>query len=111
MVETGLYGAMIGAVALAIVDFPWGGWVTGSAAEAMAFERAQNEVVAALLPICVAQAAADPENGARLSELKEIRSYQRTEVLMKTGWATTPGSVDPDRALAKACADKLAVPA
>ena len=27
---------------------------------------------------------------------------------MKTGWATMPGSTDPDRNVAKACMDKLA---
>ena len=101
------YGAAVGAIALAIVGFSWGGWVTGSAAETMASERAQQDVVAALLPICVAQAAADPENGVRMSELKETRSYQRAEVLMKTGWATMPGSVDPDRKLATACAQTI----
>ena len=105
--KPGLYGAAIGAVALAIVGFSWGGWVTASAAETLASEKAQHDVVAALLPICVAQAAADPESGAMVSELKEIRSYQRTEVLIKSGWATMPGSVDPDRSLATACAKTL----
>lgn len=105
--KPGLYGAVIGAVALAIVGFSWGGWVTESGAETLAAERAKQDVVAALLPICMAQAAADPDNGARLSELKETRSYQRAEVLMKTGWATMPGSSDPDRNLAKLCAETL----
>ncbi len=102
-----LYGAAIGAAALAIVGFSWGGWVTKSAAETMSSDRAQQEVVAALLPICVAQSAADPQNGAKLSELKETRSYQRVDIVMKTGWATIPGSTDPNRALAKACAEAL----
>ena len=106
--KPGLYGAAVGAIALAIVGFSWGGWMTASAAETLASDRAQQDVVAALLPICVAQSAADPENGVRLSELKEIRSYQQAEFLMKTGWATMPGATDPHRALAKACADKLA---
>jgi pimeloyl-ACP methyl ester carboxylesterase len=108
--KPGAYGAAIGAVAVAIVGFSWGGWVTESTAETLASDRAQQEVVAALLPICVAQSAADPENGARLSELKETRSYQQAEFLMKTGWATMPGATDPDRALAKACAEVLATP-
>jgi hypothetical protein len=29
-------------------------------------------------------------------------------MLMKTGWATMPGSSDPDRSVAKACVEKLA---
>ena len=108
--KPGAYGAAIGAVALAIVGFSWAGWVTESTAQTLASERAQQEVVAALLPICVAQSAADPENVARLSELRETRSYQQAEFLMKTGWATMPGSEDPDRTLARACAEKLAEP-
>lgn len=108
--KPGLYGGAIGAIVVAIVGFSWGGWVTASTAESMASDRAKLEVVAALLPICVAQSAADPDSGARLSELKETRNYQRAEILMKTGWATMPGSTDPDRALANACAEKLAAP-
>lgn len=108
--KPGLYGAAIGAAALAIVGFSWGGWVTASTADTLASDRAKQEVVAALLPICVAQSAADPQNDARLSELKETRSYQQPEFLMQTGWATMPGSADPDRTLAKACAEKLAAP-
>jgi pimeloyl-ACP methyl ester carboxylesterase len=105
-----LYGGAVGAVVAAVVGFSWGGWVTASTAETQASDRAKKEVVAALLPICVAQSAADPEIGARLSELKETRSYQQAEFLMKTGWATMPGATDPDRALAKACAEALAAP-
>lgn len=104
------YGAAIGAAAVAIIGFSWGGWVTESTAATLASDKARQEVVAALLPICVAQSAADPEIGARLSELKEVRGYQQAEFLMKTGWATMPGATDPDRALAKACAEALAAP-
>ena len=70
-------------------------------------DEVRQDVVAALLPICMAQAAADPDNGARLSELKETRSDQRAEVLMKTGWATMPGSSEPDPNLAMLCAETL----
>jgi pimeloyl-ACP methyl ester carboxylesterase len=108
--KPGVYGAGIGAVAVAIFGFSWGGWVTASTAETLASGRAQQEVVAALLPICVAQSAADPENGARLSELRDTQSYRQAEFLMKTGWATMPGSGDPDQNLARACAEKLAAP-
>ena len=108
--KPGLYGGVIGAAVVAVVGFSWGGWVTAGTAEAQASDRAQQEVVAALLPICVAQSAADPDSDARLSEMKEIRSYQQPEFLMKTGWATMPGATDPDRALAKACAEALAAP-
>jgi hypothetical protein len=37
-----LWGAAGGAIALAIVGFSWGGWVTGKKAETSAAERAKR---------------------------------------------------------------------
>ncbi len=34
--KPGLYGAACGAVALAVIGFSWGGWVTGGMARTMA---------------------------------------------------------------------------
>ena len=48
-----LWGIAGGAVALAIVGFSWGGWVTGGKAEAAALTRANDAVVMALAPVCV----------------------------------------------------------
>jgi len=52
-VQPVLWGAAAGAIALAIVGFNWGGWVTAGAAETLANSRAATAVVAALTPICV----------------------------------------------------------
>jgi len=106
--KPGLYGAAAGAVALAIVGFSWGGWVTGGTAEKMASEQARLEVVAALVPICVEQSSQDPQVVATLAQLKDASSYQRSDMLMKAGWATMPGSSDPNRQVASACMEKLA---
>ena len=106
--KPGLYGAATGAVALAIVGFSWGGWVTGATAEKMAAEHARLEVVAALVPICVEQSTQDPQVVATLAELKDASSYLRRDMLMKAGWATMPGSSDPNRNVASACMEKLA---
>ena len=95
-------------MAISIVGFSWGGWVTGSSATEMAADQARLEVVAALVPICVAQSTQDPNAVATLASLKDETSYKRGEMLMGTGWATMPGSADPDRNVAKACMDKLA---
>lgn len=107
-VKPGLYGAAIGAIALAVVGFEWGGWVTGRTADQMASELARNEVVAAMVPICVEQSKQDPQVGPTLTRLMGADSYQRGELLMKTGWATMPGSNDPDRSVARACMEALA---
>jgi hypothetical protein len=106
--QPGLYGAAVGAVGLAIVGFTWGGWVTGGTAQQMASQMARTEVVAALVPICMEQSKNDPKVEETLTLLKDTGRYQRNDLLMKTGWATMPGSVDPDRSVASACMDKLA---
>jgi hypothetical protein len=55
MIKSSVYGAFGGAVALAMVGFGWGGWVTGGSAELTAKTRSENAVVAALAPICATQ--------------------------------------------------------
>ena len=106
--KPGLFGAVAGAAAIAIVGFSWGGWMTGSAAERMAADHAQMEVVAALVPICLEQSKQDPTVTATLADLRDASSYKRRDLLMKTGWATMPGSSDPNRNVATACVEKLA---
>jgi len=106
--KPGIYGAAVGAVALAIVGFSWGGWMTGAAAKDVAADEARMEVVAALLPICIEQFKQDPASNEMLAQLKDASSYQRRDMLMKTGWATMPGSTDPNRQLATACMEELA---
>ena len=106
--KPGLYGAAAGAVALAIVGFSWGGWVTGGTAEKMAGEQARMEVVAALVPICLQQSQQDPRLTETLAQLQAASNYKRSDMLMEAGWATMPGSSDPNRAVASACMDKLA---
>ena len=105
--KPGFFGAVVGAGALAISGFAWGGWMTGGAAEKMASEHARLAVVSALVPICVEQSSRDPRVAEVLAELQETSSYQRRDFLMKTGWATMPGSSDPDRDVARACAGEL----
>jgi dienelactone hydrolase len=106
--KPGLKGAAVGAAALAIVGFTWGGWVTGSTARQMAADQAQLEVVAALVPICIEQSRQDPQVVETLAQLKDARSYKRRDMLMKAGWATMPGTSEPDRNVAKACMEELA---
>ncbi len=106
--KPGLYGAVVGAAALAIVGFSWGGWVTGGTAKEMASDLARLEVVAALVPICIEQSKQDPQVTETLAQLKAAYTYQRGDMLMKAGWATMPGSSDPNRNVASACAEELA---
>lgn len=104
-----LVGAAAGAAALAIVGFTWGGWVTEGTAKEMASDEAKSRVVAALVPICIEQSKQDPKVTATLADLKDANTYKRSEMLMQAGWATMPGSNDPDREVATACMRELAL--
>ena len=54
VIKPALYGAG-GALAVAIVGFSWGGWVTAGTAEARVKTGSQTAVIAALAPICASQ--------------------------------------------------------
>jgi len=102
-----LLGACAGGVALAVVGFSWGGWMTGPKAGMLASQQAQAEVTAALTPVCVANSAADPDRAAKMAQIEGAASYRRTEIVMSTGWATMPGKESPDRSIAAACGNQL----
>ena len=102
------WGAVFGAVAMIIVGF-WGlGWTTSGTAQEQAKVQANEAVVTALVPFCVAKAKLDPD-AARMVKLHDGKSgWDRAQVVRESGWATvTGGSTSPDYALAEACSDKL----
>ena len=105
-----IVGGVVGAAAIAIAGFAWGGWHTTSAAEKLARDRAKQEVIAALVPICIHQAQLDPDNAQKMSELADSRSYQRNTYVIQTGWATMPGTSEPNKEVARACALALTTP-
>ncbi len=106
-IKTALWGAIGGAIVLAIVGFAWGGWVLGGTAQNMAEELAQRAVVARLAPICVEQFNQDSEKDQKLKKLKEASSWERDDYVEKQGWATMPGEKDPDSKVAEKCAELL----
>lgn len=103
----GLYGAAGGAVALAVIGFSWGGWVTDGKARQMAADQSRTDVVAALSLICVDQSTRDPQLVERVAALKTASSWTRGDLVMKNGWATMPGTTEANRQVAIACADKV----
>jgi pimeloyl-ACP methyl ester carboxylesterase len=107
-VRPALWGAVAGAIALAIVGFSWGGWVTGGTAETLAKNSAATAVVAALTPICVEKFRQAADASANLVEMKKATyAWDQSKFVEKGGWATMPGSTEPNSAVAKACAESL----
>ena len=103
-----LQGIAIGAVAAMVIGFSWGGWMTDSAANKLAADRADTAVVAALTPICVEKFLQNSDAKANLAVLQKIStSWEQGDYLQKGGWATQPGATSSDYHLARACAEKL----
>jgi hypothetical protein len=106
--KPGLCGAACGAVALAVIGFSWGGWVTGGTARTMAADQSKAEVVSALSLICVDQSKRDPQLAERVAAIKTASSWNRGDLVLKNGWATMLGSAEGNSQVAKDCADKIA---
>ena len=98
-----LWGAVGGAIVLAIIGFAWGGWVTGATAQKMV----EDAVVSRLTPICVEQFNRDSEKDQKLKGFKKEESWKRDDYVEKQGWATMPGEKKPDSKVAEKCATLL----
>ncbi|SEI10400.1 hypothetical protein SAMN05216228_102382 [Rhizobium tibeticum] len=98
-----LTGAICGAIALAIVGFSWGGWVTGNRAKRSADVERTSAIAAALTPYCLERAKTDPASAQIMAELKAAGTYGRSDIVKKAGWATPLGSTEPNADLAQAC--------
>ncbi|MCR9275699.1 hypothetical protein CDZ98_22425 [Mameliella alba] len=101
--KPGIYGALLGAAALAIVGFSWGGWVTGGTAKDRAEDLSQQTLTTAMVPICLDMARNDPQRLAKIETIRTASRYQQRDALMEAGWATVPGADGPDRDIAQAC--------
>jgi hypothetical protein len=105
--KPGIWGAVLGAVLMAIVGFSQLGWRTASSADAFAAERASDAVVAAMVPFCVAKALGDTDQAALTKFNTEQSAYSRADLVIKAGWATVGAAKSADNALAQACSVKL----
>ena len=66
-IKAPLWGAVGGAVVLAVVGFTWGGWVTPGKAAIMSAEAADIAVLARLTPICVDNYGQDTDKVKKLA--------------------------------------------
>jgi len=106
-----IQGAVLGAIACAVIGFAWGGWVTGGTARKDAGVAAHNATVVALAPFCAERFRAQGDASARMAELAKASTWERTTVVEKSGFAVMPGSKSNDSDIARACAELLMAPA
>jgi len=103
-VKPALWGAVGGAVALALIGFWWGGWTTAASSRDLVEAGSQKAVVIALTPFCVEKFNAQADAPAKLGELKKLASYDQGSFVETAGWATF-ASDKPNSDVARACAD------
>lgn len=101
----GVWPLIGGALIAIIVGFSWGGWTTAGTARGIADEA----VLATRAAICVAQFIKDLNYQAKLKELADTSSWERTTLIEKGGWDRMPGEDKASYAVSRACADGLEV--
>jgi hypothetical protein len=107
-IKPAIWGGVVGSVLTMIFGFGYGGWTTSDTAARLARQQSDTAVTAALVPLCIAQSKADRAGLKKMGELKALTSsYEQRDFVTKTGWATVPGSEDPNREVAEACAAAL----
>ncbi len=73
----------------------------------MANVMAHDGVLPALLPVCLEMSRTHTDLTANLVAICEMSSCKRRDAVMEAGWATAPGSEEPNRDLAKSCASAV----
>ncbi len=108
-VKPGVWGGIVGAVVIAIIGFSASWVVTSGTANEQAERRAQQAVITAMTPVCVAQfkKVAKEEQVTHLAALQKESSWKQGDYIEKQGWATMPGSTEPNNKVADACAEEL----
>ena len=106
-IKLGSWSAVGGAVAMALVGFNFGGWVTGGAAAAMAKDVAADAVAERLGTICVAQLNLASDKDEKVDAMKGKDAWDRARFIESQSWAIMPGDDKPESRVADACARQL----
>ena len=106
-IKPALVGAGAGAIALAIVGFSWGGWVTGGTASEMTAKATKDARAELVASMCVDAFVAHTNAAKNLVELKETKTYQRDDLIEAGGWIMVPGLDEQVTGAADACAKRL----
>src|SRR3546814_11553564 len=89
-IKPGIWGAVIGAVAVSIIGFSRAGWTTAGGAQEMAEQQSEAAVTEALVPLCVALARQGPAEKRLTQPLHDTSSYHSPPMLAGIGGAKLP---------------------
>jgi hypothetical protein len=104
-----MQGGVVGAVAVAVIGFGWGGWVTGGSASKHAAIAAHDATVTALASVCADRFRAQGDAAVKIAELSKVSTWDRGGFIERSGFALMPGSKTADSDVARACAESLTV--
>ena len=100
-------GALSGVAVTLVVGFGFANWHLGGTTNKLVKEASEKATVTALAPICADKFRQAADAPAQLAALQKENSWQRSDFVLKGGWATLPGMKTPDTAVARACAEML----
>ena len=107
--KTAGWGSVAGAIGVVVIGFSAGLVVTSGSAAEMVKRESDKAVLAALTPVCIAQFNSETESAqaVHLAALEKERSWKQPDYVKQQGWATMPGTAEPDPKVAKTCAKEL----
>ena len=105
-----IQGAVVGAIAAAVVGFSWGGWVTGGSAAKQASAAAHDAKVTALASICADRFRAQGDAAVKIGERSKVSSWIGAASSNAAASPSCPAARPADLDVARACAESLASP-
>ena len=79
------------AVAAMVLGLSWTGWMAGGGGDPWTAELAHNEVIVALVLLCLQISRDGPEWLTRLTTISGATTYQPRDAVMAAGWTKRHG--------------------
>lgn len=102
-----LWGAVAGALALAIGGTFWPGYSLESTVKTRIVVEKRAALVKVLAPVCDEKFRGLPDLTLRSAALKETQSWKRDTYLVESGYVTPSGLDSTDNAVGEVCANLL----
>jgi hypothetical protein len=102
-----IWSMVLTAVAILVLGFGPGGWVTGGTAQQRADEAASGARHQLAAAVCAEAFMRAADARTRLAKLEALSWWERDEHVAKAGFATMPGEKEADATVASLCATRL----